>query len=62
MPADFEMDVSAIVAWADDLVDRRGVKRAQRIALCDRYHYPGISCVCGWLDDPPMPMPELVET
>jgi hypothetical protein len=61
MPMNFEMDVSSVVEWAEELVSRRGVARAQRIIDCQRPHRSGIDCVCGWLDDPPMPVPKVVE-
>lgn len=62
MPGHYEMDVSPCLAWADALVERWGPARALRIVSCERSHYPGVSCVCGWLDDPPMPDPVAVPT
>jgi hypothetical protein len=61
MPMEFEMDISGVLDWAEDLAAWHGVARAQRIVDCDRPHYAGITCICGWIDDPPMPTPTTVE-
>jgi hypothetical protein len=59
MPDNFEMDISNVIEWANGLAVRHGADRAHRIIECSRPHLAGVNCVCGWLDDQPMPDPEI---
>lgn len=60
MASDFDVDVTPIVEHLQALWDRHGLTKAMRIFGCERPHYPGVTCICGWVDDPPTPDPLVV--
>lgn len=62
MPISFDMDVSPLVEHGLALIERHGPAMGARIFNCERPHTPGIRCICGWNDDPPMPDPLVVES
>lgn len=61
MSAHFDMDVTPLVEHGLALVLRHGSVKGLRIFNCERPHHAGITCICGWVDDPPMPEPIAAE-